>query len=81
MYINVYIYKHFGLALHVLSLESYSFWKYGLQKLILVIFVYLNVFYYFFIRKTYSFNNYEITDVYNGLDHLLTNIKYTDLQT
>ena len=81
MYINVYIYicKHFGLALG--TWQFMYFWRYGLQKLILVIFVYLNVFYYFFIRKTYSFNNYEITDVYNGLDHLLTNIKYTDLQT
>ena len=79
MYIDVYIYKHLSLALG--TWYFMYFWKYGLQKLILVIFVYLNVFYYFFIRKTYSFNNYEITDVYNGLDHLLTNIKYTDLQT
>ena len=38
-------------------------------------------FYYFFIVKIFSIDNYEMTNVFNMLDYLLTNINYTAIQT
>ena len=38
-------------------------------------------FYYSFIGKTCCFNNYEMTNVFNMLDDLLTIINYTAIQT
>ena len=35
----------------------------------------------FFIYETYSIDNYKLTNVFNMLDHLLTNINYTAMQT
>lgn len=38
-------------------------------------------FYYFFIDKICSINNYEMANVFKMLDHLLKNINYTVIQT
>ena len=39
-------------------------------------------FYQFFISKTYiTINNYEMTNAFYMLNHLLTNIYYTAMQT
>ena len=38
-------------------------------------------FYYSFIGKTCCFNNYEMKNVFNMLDDLLTIINYTAMQT
>ena len=38
------------------------------------------IFYYFSIGKIYSFNKYEIKNAFDLLKHLLTNIKYPDVQ-
>ena len=43
--------------------------KFGLPK-----------FFHFFFDKTYSVDNYEMTNVFNILDHLLTNINDTAIQ-
>ena len=34
-----------------------------------------------YIGKTYSIENYEMSNIFNMLDHLLTNINYTAIQT
>ena len=36
--------------------------------------------YYIFIGKTYTIDNYQMTNVFNMLDHLLTNIIYISIQ-
>ena len=38
-------------------------------------------FYYFFIGKRHRIDDYEITNVFNMLDVLLTNMNYTAIQT
>ena len=38
-------------------------------------------FYYFFISKGHRIDGYEITNVFNMLDVLLTNMNYTAIQT
>ena len=40
----------------------------------------LPTFYYFFIGKPYSIDNYEKTNFFNMLDYLLTNVNYTAIQ-
>ena len=95
MYIYIYIYIY--ICIYYLVIFKFTFLFTFLYDCYIDITKCFNIFQYFilkellnfchqnfitfFICKTYSINNYEMTNVFNMLDHLLTNINHAAKQT